>query len=81
MELLLIHRANPDVRPDGNSTLLWDAVSAGDVKKTDVLLTDGADPMSIDFSSETTVLDHAMTLGNDEIIRLLLSFKRLREPR
>ena len=81
MEQLMIHGADPDVRSDDNSTLLWDAVSAGDVEKTEILLVGGADPISIDFSSETTVLDHAMTLGNDEIIRLLLSFKRLREPR
>ena len=81
MELLLINRADPDVRPDGNATLLWDAVSAGDVKKTDVLLTDGADPTAMNFSSETTVLEHALALGDDDIIRLLRSFKELRESR
>ena len=82
MELILIpraHRVDPDVRPDVNSTLLWDAVSAGDVQKTEVLLTGGADPEAINFSSETTILDHAMALGNDDIIRLLPSSKTSRE--
>ena len=71
MELLFTHRADPDVRPGGNSTLLWDAVSAGDVKKTNVLLIGGADPMAIQFSSGSTVIDHAMALGNEDIIRIL----------
>ena len=81
MELLLINRANPDVRPDGNTTLLWDAVSAGDFEKTEILLTDGADPTAVNLSSETTVLDHAEELGNEEIIRLLRNFKAPREQR
>ena len=75
MELLLINRADPEVRPDGNTTLLWDAVSAGDFEKTNILLTDGADPTAVNLSSETTVLDLAEELGNEEIIRLLRNFQ------
>ena len=71
MELLFTHRADPDVRPDGDSTLLWDAVSAGDANKTNVLLIGGADPMAIQFSSGSTVIDHAMALGNEDIIHIL----------
>ena len=71
MELLLTHRADPDVRPDGNSTLLWAAVSVGDYKKANTLLIGGADPMAIQFSSGSTVIDHAMALGNEDIIRIL----------
>ena len=78
MEQLMIHGADPDIRPDGNSTLLWEAVSTGDVDKTAILLTGGADPRAVDFSSETTVIDHAMALSNDDIIRLLRSFGRKR---
>ena len=76
MRLLPLHRADPDVRPNGNTTLLWDAVSAGDVEKTLILLQARADPLAIDLSSETTVLDHAEELGNDRIIGLLRSYKR-----
>ena len=71
MELLFTHRADPDVRPDGDSTPLWDAVSAGDANKTNVLLIGGADPMAIQFSSGSTVIDHAMALGNEDIIHIL----------
>ena len=78
MELLMIHGADPDIRPDGNSTLLWEAVSTGDVEKAAILLTGGADPRAVDFSSETTVIDHAMALGNDDIIRSLRSFEHKR---
>ena len=75
MRLLLLHRADPDIRPDGNTTLLWDAVSAGDVEKTLILLQARANPMAMDLLSETTVLDHAEELGNDRIIGLLRSYK------
>ncbi len=73
MELLMTHRADPDVRPDGNTTLLWDAVSAEDVEKTFTLLAGGADPKAVDFSSGKTVIDHATELGNKHIIRMFPS--------
>ena len=79
MRLLILHRANPDVRPDSISTLLWDAVSAGDVEKTTILLGAGADPVATNLSSETTVFDHAKELGNDDIIRSLHAAKERRE--
>ena len=73
MELLMIHHADADVRPDGNKTLLWDAVSAEDVEKTNILLVGGADPRAVDFSSGKTVSDHATELGNKRIIRMFPS--------